>query len=249
MPGRARRWTIAVVGMVIGVLGLGAVLPAETATGDVGYVLAWDTNGVTWNPDGTWSTTTDLGYSVTVEAGSLTTFSATMVACDHSHGIFSWLFGTIGPRIALAGHGGDDDAALIGGPISEPLTDPQAIEFGTTTVHEPAYCVGHTNWGTVDPTEPTLVVTATWIGPDGTTGTIDVATTIDWGVDGPLTLDDQEVHIEVGQSAVIEIRRSLATMFDGVDLSTDDERTVAMGIYRALAASTVFAVIEGDAHL
>lgn len=248
MPGRARRWIIAITGMVVGALGLGALLPVDAAEGDVTYVLAWDAGGVTTSPDGSWTTTTDLGYTVTVTAGELTTHTVTMVSCPHGHGLFGWLFGILGPGIADAGHRSGGDPALVGGAVGESLTEPDDIVLGTTTVDEPAYCEGHTAWGASDADVATVVIEATWTAPDGTTGVIDLATTIDWGVGGDLTDGTATVHVEVGEPTTVEVRRSLSTMFDGIDLASSDDTELAMGILRALADSTEFVVTGGIAH-
>jgi hypothetical protein len=233
--------------MVVGVLGLDAIMPVEAAEGDVTYVLAWDATGTT-AIDGGWTTATDLGYTVTVTDGTLTTYSVTMVACEHDHGWFGWLVGLVGPGIAEAGHSEGDDPALIGGEIVESIVTGEDTVLGTTTVDEPAYCEGHTAWGTIDRETPTLEVTAEWVGPNGSTGTIELASTIDWGVGDDLAAEGDTVHIEVGEPATVVITRSLATMFDGIELTTEDDTDLAMGILRALADSTVFEVVAGTAH-
>lgn len=248
MPDRARRWIIAIVGMAVGVLGLGVIVPMDRIEGDVTYVLTWDTDGIT-TVEGGWVTVNDLGYTITVTDGILTTFSATMVDCDHGHGIFEWLFGFAAPGIAEAGHtttGGD--SALVGGPVVERLDDPETDVLGTAEIDEPAYCQGHTAWGTLDPDEPTLEVTATWTSSDGEAGAIDLTTTMDWGVGGDLVDNTGAVHIETGEPATVEISHSLATMFDGIDLATVDDTSLAMGVFRALADSTRFTVTAGGAH-
>lgn len=248
MPGRVRRWIIAITGMVVGVLGLGALVPVDAVEGDVTYLLTWETSGIEIADDGSWTTTTDLGYTVTVTAGEVTTFSTTMVACEHDHGMFGWLFGVFGPRIAEAGHSDDADPALVGGPSTEPLISPASTEFGSVTVDEPAYCEGHVAWGSSDPEAPTLRITASWVAPDGSTGEIDLATTIDWGTGGDLSDPTGSVHLETGATATIEVRRRLATLFDGVDVAGADETELAMGVLRNLAAGTVFVVVDGIAH-
>ena len=246
--GRIRRLVIAALVAVTSIVGLGALMPVQAASGDVTYLLAWDTTGVEWGSDG-WSTTTDLGYEVSVTEATLVTYSATMVACEHDHGGWlAWLTGVFAPAVAGASHPSEEDTALIGGPVTEDLSAPATLTLGTSTVDEPAYCEGHTAWGSSDPESATLTVSGTWTAPDGTAGPLAIDTTIDWGAQAELTESGDTVHLEVGEPAEITITRTLATIFDGVDFARGTSTEQAMAVLGSIADGTVFEVTSGTAH-
>lgn len=211
--------------------------PAASATGEVTYVAAWDTTGVTIGDDGAWTVTNDLGIEITVTSGSLATYTVTLAACEHEHGW--WLLGGFAPATALAGHAGDDDPALLGIGGIEPITPGGPITLETVTVHEPAYCQGHIAWGTTDGG-----ATLTLEGfADG--APFSITTGLSWGALPDLTRNDASVHLEPGDDAVITLTRPLAGLFNGVDPVGDDAATA---ILRNLAAGTTFAVTAGTAH-
>ena len=244
---RRTRLGFVMTGAVVLLVGGAAFVPAATATGTVTYLSAWDTTGVTTAADGTWTTATDLGYTVRVESASLATFSVTLVSCPHSHGILGAAAGLLGPGIASAGHSGSDDPALLGIGAENTIGDGETLVRGTVTVHEPAYCEGHIAWGATDDV-PTLVVTGGYLSP-GVTEWIPfhIETDLAWGRKADLTAASQPVHVEVGDPIEIMIVTTLEELFDDIDFAAADDEAGPQ-VLRNLAAGTRFEVTAGTAH-
>jgi hypothetical protein len=245
-PGRTRRLTTAVIAAVVGMFLVSIVMPVEAGSGTITYALVWDAGGVETGPDGSWSVTTDLGYEVTVTDGTLTTFSASAVACPHLHGVLDRLFGFMSLPAAWAGHPDDEDPALVAGPSIESLIDLAATELGTATVHEPSYCEGFTNWGSND-SDPTLTLTGSWVATDGTAGTLEISTTVDWGTKSVVVGADGSTASAAadGDGVTIAIVRPIARIFDGVEFVSADDEELARAVLRSLAANTSFVVVDG----
>jgi hypothetical protein len=247
-----RRLTIAVVAAVVGLFAVSLLKPADAVNGDVSYALAWNLEGATVDADGSWSVITDLGYTVTITGGHLITFSATLVACPHTHGILDRIFGIVSPAVAWAGHSSADDPALVGGPIVQSLVDHDSVELGTTTVHESSYCEGHTNWGGGGlVADSTLELVGTWQAPGDTEPRpLVVSSRLNWGTKASLERDQiSAVYAEIGPDPVsIQIVRDLVTAFDGIEFVTADEESIATSFLRSLAGTTHFEVTGGTIH-
>ena len=244
--------TSAVVAAVVGLFAVSIIKPADVVNGDVSYTLAWNLEGAAVDADGSWSVVTDLGYPVTVTGGHLITFSATLVACPHTHGILNRILGIVSPAVAWAGHSSADDPALVGGPIVQSLIDHDSVELGTTTVHEPSYCEGHTNWGggglVVD---STLGLVGTWQAPgEAEPHPLEVSSTLNWGTKASLERDQiGTVYAEIGSHPVsIQIVRDLVSAFDGIEFATANEESIAISFLRSLAGATHFEVTDGTVH-
>jgi hypothetical protein len=235
----------AAVGMVIGLVVL-AALPAETAEGEVTYVMAWDTTGVTYDTSG-WSVVTDLGYEVHVASATLTTFTVTMVDCPHTHGLLQRIRNLFGVATARAGHTSGPDPALVGGPLAETIGG-EPSTLGTTTVSEPSYCEGHVAFGG-NGEAPTLEVTGVVVSTDGERLELDVSTTVDWGTLRDLVDDEgRTIHAVVGEPLEITVIRDAAALFDGVDFASDSSEYQATQMLRSMADSVRFVVTGGDTH-
>jgi hypothetical protein len=139
--------------------------------GRIEYALSWNIGsakrlvvmGRDHQPSNQWQIKNDLGYTITLQSGFISTVGLQLLACDHRHypwdSVLDWflagqalvdslldslvepLFGT-----ALAGHGGDTrNPAALGLRVVEslPSATPQPQVVGQVLVHEPAYCQGH----------------------------------------------------------------------------------------------------------
>lgn len=172
--------------------------------------------------------------------------------------MFDRILGLVGPAVAFAGHSSAEDPALVGGPVIESLVDPVTIDLGTTTVHEPSYCEGFTNWGGGASVEtiasgaaaPTLTLSGWWIDGTGAHQEIEISSTLNWGtrsnlIDATSTL----VYAEItSQPTTISINRQVASAFDGIDLTTATIDEIARSFLRSLAATTEFVVTSGAIH-
>jgi len=238
---------LAVVGAVAFLIGGAAFIPPATATGTVTYRTQWDAAGVTASADGSWTTTTELGYAVRVDSGSVATFTMTLVSCPHSHGILGAAAALLGPGIASAGHSAADDPALLGIGTADAIGVGTTLVRGTVTVHEPAYCEGHIAWGSTDGGS-TLVVSG-WYTAPGATESLPflIDTTLAWGRKVELTTSSRPVHVEVGDPIEITVVTTLSGLFDGVDFAMGDDGADRQ-LLRNLAAATHFEVTDGTAH-
>lgn len=206
--------------------------PAELTTGDVRYLLAWDTAGITLG-DG-WTAAADGGWSVHVTQASLTSYAASMVQCvdivaRRPSPILSLIIG-----VAYAGHDGLTDPSTLEAPIIEDLAAPAETLLGEVAFDTAAYCRVH--WlvasATLDTrgldTSPwmmdrTLALEAEATGPNGERRVLSLASAspvggladVDAGVDGP---------------ADVRIVRSLGTAFVGVDFVDDADADIAWAV-------------------
>jgi hypothetical protein len=204
----------------------------------VTYVSSWDTSGVEVNPDGSWTTTTDLGYHVTVTGGSLTIFSVTMVPCP----------GDAATQSA--------DPALLGVTHTSDLTDLATEQLGTVTGVAFAYCEGHIGWGVTNGdialaagVKPvTLEVHGTYTEPGTMTARDFVITsTLSWGAKVSLTRNGSDVVVEPAGAVELTVAGAAASLFDGIDFAETGE-DADRAVFRNLAASTRFEVTAGTNH-
>ena len=96
----------------------------------VSYTLAFDTTGIERQGDG-WSVHTDLGYTVRITEGSLTTVGTSLVACADV--VARTPLQRLWPT-AHAGHPGEVDPSTWSSPVTEDLVlaepiSPGGIEF------------------------------------------------------------------------------------------------------------------------
>jgi hypothetical protein len=246
MMRRRTRLGLALAGAVALVVGGAAFIPPATTAGVVTYRTTWDTTGVATGADGSWTTTTDLGYTVTVTSATLATYSTTLVSCPHSHRILEAAAGLLGPGVAAAGHSTSEDPAWLGIGTVDAIVAGDALVRGTVTVHEPAYCEGHIAWGAAE--DSTLVVSGWFVAPGATEpAAFEIATDLAWGLKADLLSASQSVHVEVGDPIEITIVTELADLLDGIDFAALDDDS-GRHVLRNLAAATRFEVTAGTAH-
>ncbi len=259
---------IALAGMVV--LVAGVFWPTSAPSGTIAYALDWDTDRVVSTVDGI-RIDNDLGYSVTLTEATVSSWSTTTVACEHSHGFSIWdsasglVESSFGVTSAWAGHGDTDQAELVA-PTLENLIDAADLAVATSTVlgevpvSEPSWCEGH--WalsgssgaeqaGAAD-RDPTLVLSGAVAHPDGTVSTLAISTDMAWGTKTELVgVNGTAVEPETGDPITIAVVRRLGSIFDGIDFATFDSTdldgtgdgdSVALLILRNLDANTSFVV-------
>ena len=222
--------------------GTGALIRGAT------WSLTWDTERVTRPAGGGWTVDTDRGYRVHVSSGWLVTYSVSLGLCDSGGqgggdaGALGRLFGV---RAAYAHE--DGNASTIDLQHAEDLT-------GTLEPHRPwsaafaaaRYCRVHWLAGRgdqrldspegIDLQGQSLVLAGTW-ERDGALHDLAVST---WWPQGYLVdlqpglqasgADDGEARI-----AQITVKRSLGTLFDGIDLATASGDQIAGSVLENLA--------------
>ena len=225
-----RRLAVALLVAGLAVIVLGIARGGASPETELSYELAWEW-GDARPVDGGWSVTTDAGHDVVVTGGELTTYSATVVECPHSHSIWSRVTGVFG-SVAAAGHG-EDGEEQVTAVVVQSLADPTTATLGSSLGHEQSYCEGHTAFGNEDGG------TTMWIEgtADGVPFRIETADA--WGAKAELTAD-----FDGGDPTTIVVSRDLGALLDDVafDTMTPDEQGRAM--LRSLAAHTAFAALS-----
>lgn len=250
-------------GMVLLLLAPAVLGNNVNVSGTITYDLSWNTDGVTFTDDG-WQVENNLGYTVEVERGYVVSYSVTANYCPHRHGLLANLLGFITPATAFAGHNSEHDVAELTASYNESLIALETVTLGTVTVNEPSYCEGHyliastdTDAATlpddVDMYATSLYIEGQYIAPDSTTAVpFTIQSPLAWGTIQTLSENDSPdsiFHVTIGDTPVVlNFERQLASMFDGVDFSTMDERTQAMTILRALTDQVRMVIVEGQSH-
>lgn len=224
-----------------GSAGRGALIRGAT------WSLTWDTARVTRIEGGGWSVDTDLGYRVHVTSGWLVDYSVSLGLCDSGGegGGESALGRFFGVRSAYAHE--DGDASTIDLQHAEDLT-------GSLEPHRPwsaafpaaRYCRAHWLAGRGDPRLDSpegvdlqgrsLVLAGTW-ERDGVLHELAVSTWWPQGylvdldaITAPGAADDGEARV-----ARITVKRSLGTLFDGIDLESATDEVLAGRVLENLA--------------
>ena len=208
------------------------------------WSLTWDTERVSRGEDGGWSVDTDRGYRVHVTSGWLITYSVSLGLCDAGGqggggGALGRLFGV---RSAYAHE--DGNASTMDLQHAEDLT-------GSLEPHRPwsaafaaaRYCRVHWLAGRadaridspegIDLQGQSLVLAGDW-ERDGVRRDLSVST---WWPQGYLVdldaaaPDDGEARI-----AQITVKRSLGSLFDGIDLASVSDEQLAGSVLENLAA-------------
>ncbi len=197
--------------------------PPEPASHDVAYLLSWDDASITRHTDG-WSTTNDVGTTITVHRGWWVSFSADLVACDPSASLWDRLVPD-----AFAGHSTTIGPATVSAPVVESLTAMQSTELGRVHLDANTFCQAHylaaraPNDVKQPPTDVDMIGATLFIeGTYGPAGT-------------PFTIRNDMAHGRLIATQVdtsfadrtVELRRDPARMFDGVDFAGATELQLA----------------------
>ncbi|MEP7122204.1 MAG: hypothetical protein ABJE95_14890 [Byssovorax sp.] len=223
-----------------GSAGSGALVRGAT------WSLTWDTERVSRPASGGWSVDTDRGYRVHVSSGWLVTYSVSLGLCDSGgQGGGGSAFGRFfGVRSAYAHE--DGNASTIDVQHAEDLV-------GSLEPHRPwsaafaaaRYCRVHWLAGRadqrvdspagVDLQGQSLILAGTW-ERDGTPHELAVST---WWPQGYLVdLDSSRADApDDGEARIAEItvKRSLGSLFDGIDLASVTEAELAGSVLENLA--------------
>lgn len=231
--------------------------PAAPLTpGDVRYRLEWHTDGLTIAPDGTWTTTTDLGYRVALDRGWLTSYQLSMVPC--------WLVEGTGARldplrllwsliggVAHAGHDDEPDPSRVAASRIEPLVGLTALAFGAARVPAEEYCKAHYVAARSDEDTAavpdayagervTLHLEATWTAPGETeahafTVRSALAAGKNLALVAPGGVEADALRLQSGEAGFeVTVYRRPARWFDGIDFATvataDDPEAIARAV-------------------
>ena len=219
---------------------------------EVTYRLEWTGHeALTWNEDGTWSLTNDLGFEISVDLAYLVSYSSELVECTASEristsGWIKWMGNLVAGALLARAHAGhsslDPNPAAIMAPLAETLTPPSDRDLGSTTIEAEHYCKVHyltarsddkAQWlpENVDLYRQTLFVSGRYLSRDSG-APIDFAWRSDLG-NGAISLlyppgrygDENAAFVyESGtQDITLRIRRDLSSLFHQVDFDQMDE--------------------------
>lgn len=225
----------------------------------VTYALDWahdDAGVASRGTDGAFTVANDLGYTVRVTRGWITSYGVELVECPRAAAaapaplaraaalVWSAIEGT-----AWAGHSTDTPNPAAAHPMQvESLVAPEAHDVARIELAPQAYCKLHYLLARAGaeardlPREPDMVGTSlhvegTYRAPGSSS---DVPFTLHTASAYGALLehagaDPQPLRVDTGDGdARITIRRHRARMFDGVDLARVSERAAAMQVLRAL---------------
>ena len=201
--------------------------------------------------NGGWDVVTDRGYRVHVARGWLTSYSVELVECPRTPPppATALLWGALAAftvRPAYAAHEvGTPNPAAINTPHVESLDQPVATEVGAVMLRPQAYCQAHYLIArasraaqglpaAVDMVDASLYLEGTYQAPAaGNAVPFTVRTPVANGVQSDLFPPDRygdetaALRVDTGsEGAVVVVRRNLATLFDGIDFATADERRI-----------------------
>jgi hypothetical protein len=209
------------------------------------YRLSWDTSGAVRQDDGAWTIDTDLGYRVLLRDGHLATRAVSLVTCTPAlQGASSGALGLlhlinllVPPAFACEG---EEDPSTVAG-VVEWLMQPAAVELGSASFKAARYCKlhhqnarAHSDSRGLRPDqgmeERTLHLEGSFQRGDAAPVAFSVRSDLAWGELRPL-----EVEAAQGTGFVeAELSRDLGGLFDGIELKSADEETLARGVLRNL---------------
>ena len=218
---------------------------------DVRYTLDWQWGKAKRNPAGGWQVSTDLGYNVHVTGGRLVTRNLELVPCHDvpQPSPQARLIRRLQPIPVFAGHSSlIPNESKISRSFEEDLSSPARVFLEGRTVTDPEYCRAHyliarpTGSG---PGAYALEVEGTWSrGADGLSQPFSIRSPVAYGQFLDLLSsegDDLARRMIVG-GIDLTVRRSLETMFDGVDFADGNLETAGMRIMRTVVARTEIVV-------
>ena len=240
-------------------IGADILLDSRIADGDpilrsqVGYTLDWEWGRARKSKSGGWSTVTDLGYHVHVEAGGLVTRNLELVPC---HVPVPGRRASLLPALptlptAMAGHSSlVPNESKISQSYTEDLARPQSMFLEARVVTDPEYCSAHyliaRGKGTA-PGAAALWLSGTWgraVGSRGAPFELRSA-----GAYGEFrALQDAKGPVErrsiVGGIGVT-VTRSLGTLLDGIDFAGGVAEGHGLQVMRRLVSQTEVRVDGG----
>ena len=183
-----------------------------------------------WVSRDTTSFSNDLGYEISLDDGSLTTYSAELLACEESS-LTSWFM----PQTAHAGHGDEISEARTTQPLTESLRTQTAVLLETRTIAANNYCSIHVVIGPDTESETsTLQLSGSYLSSDqDTVGSFSFQTDLAWGQIYPLP-----TPIGTNETAVsITLQRDITMLFDSIDFTTDNDAEIEKALLRNIINS------------
>lgn len=243
-------------------IGADVLIDARVRDGDpilreeVSYTLDWDWGAASPHPDGGWTVRTDKGYLVRVDEGRIVTRNLELVPCHLAPpptpqaSIFGWP----GPSRVLAGHSSlIPNESKITDSYVEDLAAPQEVFLERRVVTDPEYCQAHYLLARERGSPPgslTLDVSGTWSNSsEKSHKPFSIKSAAAYGAFRPLQLPD---GVKLGRRLIVggidaRVRRSLDTLFDGIDFANGTSDSDGMRVLRNLVAGTTVLVSEVEA--
>ena len=231
-----------------GVEDSGALGEAGAAT-QARYTFTWDLDGVVTDGDGPgWVVETDLGYTVALERGYLTSYHVYLDPCDEGEAARAlpragWgLLGT-----AHAGHGLTEDPSMLPASVIEDLAAPSAPSYLSVPFEATRYCgisylaaradgLSQGMPDDVDMTYTTLYLEGQYTAPGDAAGPVPFtwSTALSNGLYGELEFTG------AGEVAHVTIARPLAALFDGIRLDEQSDNVITDAALRNIVTHTTF---------
>ncbi len=221
---------------------------------EVRYTLDWDWGLAKRHPSGGWVVRNDLGYDVHVTGGRLVTRNLELVPCHEvpDSSPLARLMRRLGPVPALAGHSSlIPNESKISKSYEEPLSTPESTFLEGRLVTDPEYCRAHyliarpTGSG---PGAYALEVEGTWNREsDPKRQPFHIQSPAAYGQFLSLFSSDggRLARRTIVGGIEMTVRRSLATMFDGVEFADGNADAAGRQIMRTIVAGTELLVQGG----
>ena len=203
----------------------------------IAYTLDWGWGNAQADQTQGWHVTNNLGYDIHITDGTLVNAAVQLVPCVDSTRLFA-------PQTAHAGHGGGkpDETRWVG-PLVESLSKPGPIALGSVEIGDHRYCQAHyllaqnelKNGFGIVALEPTIVLTGTYISPNGGAPVaFRIKTNIAWGgaTDLPKAIVNDSGTEQAPHS--LTLVRNLGMLLDGVDLAAMTPDQQARTVLRSL---------------
>ena len=239
-------------------IGADVLIDARKKDGDpivreeVRYTLDWRWGPAKRSPQGGWEVRTDLGYVVHVQSGRLVTRNLELVPCHSLDPVEAVALHRFGPVPVLAGHSSlIPNESKISTSYEEDLAAPGGSFLEARTVTDPEYCRAHYLIARPVGSAPgavALEMRGTWSDPTGSAATeFHLQSSAAYGRFVGLTSEAGTAlarRMIVGGVGVT-VRRSLGTIFDGIDFSKVQIGGLGVPIMRKLVSETELIVAAG----
>lgn len=223
---------------------------------DVSYTLDWDWGAASPHQDGGWTVRTDRGYHVQVDSGQIVSRNLELVPCHVAPppppqaSIFGWP----SPSRVFAGHSSlIPNESKITASYVEDLATPQEMFLERRVVTDPEYCQAHYLLARERGSPPgslTLDISGTWSkSSEKSRKPFNIKSAAAYGEFKPLQLSD---GVKLGRRLIVggidaRVRRSLDTLFNGIDFADGTSDSDGMQVLRNLVAGTSVLVSEVEA--
>ena len=214
---------------------------------EVRYSLDWRWDRAKPHSAGGWTARNDVGYDIHVTEGRVVSRNLELVPCYAvpQPSPQAWLDRWLAPPRVLAGHSSLlPNESKITKSYEEDLASPAMTFLEGRVVTDPEYCRAHYLIARPTGTGPgaaSLQVTGTWNRQStGTSGSFRFESPGAFGqfLNFRTASGEDLARRSIVGGIDVTIRRSLATMFDGVDFANAEPDVAGMKIMRTLVSST-----------